>query len=193
MTTDTPPVDWLGLARETGALLEGEFVLTSGKRSPFYFDCRPLSLDPAGTHALGTHFFERLKDAGVGAVGGMAVGAVPIVAAVAHVSHLAGRPLPGFFVRDAKKGHGRGRQIEGNLPEDISIPVAIIEDVVTTGGSILAAIDAVEEAGNPIAEVMCVLDRDEGGREALAARGYELKPILAVETGSDGTLRLRAA
>ena len=178
MITDTPPVDWLGLARETGALLEGEFVLTSGKRSPFYFDCRPLSLSPAGAHALGTNFFERLKDTGVGAVGGMAVGAVPIVAAVAHVSHLAGRPLPGFFVRDAKKGHGRGRQIE---------------DVVTTGGSVLAAIDAVEEAGNPIAEVMCVLDRDEGGREALAARGYELKPILAVETGSDGTLRLQTA
>ena len=193
MTTDTSTVDWVRTAKEMGALLEGEFVLTSGKRGGFYFDCRPLSLNPAGSHLLGTHFFERLKDTGVGAVGGMAVGAVPIVAAVAHVSHLAGRPLPGFFVRDARKGHGRGRQIEGNLPEDISIPVAIIEDVVTTGRSVLAAIDAVEEAGNPILEVMCVLDRDEGGREALAARGYELKPILTVETGADGAPRLRPA
>ena len=192
MLTEAVPMDPVAMLRQCGALLEGgSFRLSSGKVSSYYFDSKPFTLNPEGSHLVGTYFFERLISSDAQAVGGMALGAIPIVQAVTLISHLKNHPIPGFYVRDEAKTHGTQKLIEGNLPEDDSIPVAIIDDVVTEGGSILKAITAVEAHGNPISDVMCVLDRDEGGRENLRSRGYELQAMFTVSSDEHGVVDIR--
>lgn len=174
------------LLTDSGALMHGDFTLSSGKKSSYYFDSKPLTLSPRGANAVGAYFLRRLLGTGVAAVGGMELGAIPIVSAVTLLSHASedgGGGLPAFYVRKEAKSHGTQNLIEGNFPKDKNAPVAILDDVVTSGGSILHAINAVEDAGNPIAEVWCVLDRDEGGREALRKRGYELQAMYSVSGG----------
>ena len=174
------------LIHTTGAFLQGEFTLSSGRSSNYYFDSKLLTLDPAGIQVVGECLFDILKDTSAEAVGGMAHGAIPIVSAVTYSSELLGKPLPGFYVRSEPKPHGTQNLIEGRFPEDSNIPVAIIDDVVTGGDSILKAIRAVEERGNPIVKVMCILDRDEGGREKIRDNGYELDSIFIIQRDSDG-------
>ena len=171
------------LIEDTGAFLRGTFILSSGKTSSYYFDSKPFTMDPKGSHEVGKYFFQKLSYTPVEAVGGMALGAIPIVGSVAQVSHLEGQPLPAFFVRKEAKAHGTQNLIEGRFPSDPNTPVAILDDVVTGGGSILQAIDAVEEKGNPIVAVMCILDRNEGGRERLKERGYDLDAMFTIEDG----------
>ena len=186
MVIRVAPPDPVDLLRRTGSLLEGDFLLSSGERSPFYFDSKLFTLDPEGYHSVGKYFFEKLRQSRARAVGGMAHGAIPIVAAVTGMSYGTEHPLPGFFVRQDAKSHGTEKLIEGNFPKDKSWPVAIIDDVVTSGGSILQAIDAVQAQGNPITDVMCILDRDEGGREALKKRGYDLQAMYIVVRDEKG-------
>ena len=174
------------LVRTTGAFLQGNFILSSGRSSNYYFDSKLLTLDPAGSQAVGEYFLDILRDTQAKAVGGMAHGAIPIVSAVTYSSELQGIPLPGFFVRSEPKAHGTQNLIEGRFPKDPNTPVAIIDDVVTGGDSILKAIRAVEEQGNPIVKVMCILDRDEGGREKIRDNGYELDSIFIIEKDSSG-------
>lgn len=172
----------VNLLQESGSLLYGNFTLASGKTSPYYFDSKLLTLDPEGAKVVGEYFFNKLADTGVAAVGGMALGAIPIVNAVALISHLRGHNLPGFYVRKEPKTHGTQNLIEGKFPnDDPNAPVAILDDVVTGGGSIMQAIKAVEECRNPIREVMCILDRNEGGRDMLLEHGYELKSMFSVQ------------
>ena len=168
---------------DTGALLYGEFTLVSGKTSSYYFDSKLLTMDPVGARAVGGYFVNKLRFADAQAVGGMAVGAIPLVSAVTAIGSAEGYGLPSFYVRKEPKSHGTQNLIEGKFPDDPNAPVAIMDDVVTAGGSILQAIDAVETRGNPITEVMCILDRNEGGRERLQERGYELKAMFSVEDG----------
>jgi len=111
------------------------------------------------------------------AVAGPAVAAVPIIGAIAVLSHQSGRPVPALIVRDAAKTHGTGKQIEGSITEGMS--VAVVDDTCTTGGSLIMAIEAVEAAGCTIAKVLCVLDRNEGGSAEIIARGYDFAPLLA--------------
>ncbi|MCH9011361.1 MAG: orotate phosphoribosyltransferase, partial [Chloroflexi bacterium] len=172
MATGVAPLDPDTILQESGAWLEGDFLLASGSRSTFYFDSKPFTLNPKYAEFVGKYFFDKLKDSVAVAVGGMALGAIPLVAHIVLISQREGRPLPGFYVRQEPKTHGTLKLIEGNLPKDTTQPVAIIDDIVTGGGSILKAIDAVEGAGNPIVRVMCILDRNEGGREALRERSY---------------------
>ena len=188
--TPTPPKiadapnQMVNLLQESGSLLYGNFTLASGKTSPYYFDSKLLTLDPEGAKVVGEYFFNKLADTGVAAVGGMALGAIPIVNAVALISHLRGHNLPGFYVRKEPKTHGTQNLIEGKFPDDDpNAPVAILDDVVTGGGSIMQAIKAVEDCRNPIREVMCILDRNEGGRDLLLKHGYELKSMFSVEDG----------
>ena len=188
--TPTPPKiadapnQMVNLLQESGSLLYGNFTLASGKTSPYYFDSKLLTLDPEGAKVVGEYFFNKLADTGVAAVGGMALGAIPIVNAVALISHLRGHNLPGFYVRKEPKTHGTQNLIEGKFPDDDpNAPVAILDDVVTGGGSIMQAIKAVEDCRNPIREVMCILDRNEGGRDMLLKHGYELKSMFSVEDG----------
>ena len=167
----------LALALERGALKYGDFTLSSGKKSRYYFDGRLLSLDPEGAHLIAQALLPCLNRAGAQAVGGLTLGADPIVAAVALVSHQAQHPIPGFIVRKEAKGHGTRQGIEGPLAPGSR--VAIVDDVCTTGGSLFQAIAAAEAAGCTVVKVLAVLDRMEGGSAELRRLGYDFEALLA--------------
>ena len=166
----------LDLALERGAIKYGDFTLTSGKKSSYYFDARLLSLDPEGAHLISSALVPMLQAAKVEAVGGTTLGADPIVAAVALASHGAGTGIPAFIVRKEAKEHGTRQGIEGPLRPGSR--VAIVDDVCTTGGSLFHAIDAAEKAGCEVVKVIAVLDRCEGGSVEMARRGYDFTSLL---------------
>lgn len=147
------------------SLLSGEFVLSSGRRSRYYFDSKRTTLLPEGAYLVAREVLRTLRENGVeaDAIGGMTLGADPIVCPVAALSYLEGTPLRAFIVRKEAKGHGTSRKIEGAL--EPGSRVVVVDDVVTTGTSTLQAIAAVEEAGGRIAAVVCLVDREEGGSE----------------------------
>ncbi len=149
------------------SLMFGEFTLASGKKSSFYFDSKRTTLLPEGAYLTAAEILRILREAGIeaDAIGGMTLGADPIVCPVAALSHLEGPPLRAFIVRKEAKEHGTGRQIEGLL--EPRSRVVIVDDVVTTAGSTLRAIEAVEAAGHTIVAVVCIVDREEGGTEKL--------------------------
>jgi orotate phosphoribosyltransferase len=152
-------------------------VLASGRQSDFYLDLRQTLMRPRGVVLAGDLVLERLAaGAAVDAVGGMAVGAVPLISAVlAAAAREEKTPLLGFFVRKERTAHGLGRQIEGGFAPGQS--VAILEDTVTTGGSALEALDVVEAAGGNVTRAICLVDRGEGAQQVFAARGLELEAL----------------
>lgn len=156
----------------------GEVTLTSGRKSDYYFDCKQTALHPEGAWLIGNLLFDLLPADIVG-VGGMTLGADPLVTAVSIASFLRGRPLPAFIVRKASKGHGTNQFLEGLSNFQPGDTVALLEDVVTTGGTLATVIDRVQDAGLTIGAVLTVLDRGEGGAEKLAERGF---PLLSVFT-----------
>src|SRR5687768_2756509 len=160
------------------ALQLGDFTLASGKKSKFYLDCRKVTLDSAGANLIADGMLERMEADWPDAVGGMAIGADPITAAILTVAGRSGKSLRGFIVRKEAKQHGTGRDVEG--PVQPGDRVIVVEDVVTTGGSSLAAIEKAEAFGLKVRGVMAIIDRLEGGREALAARGYSLQTLLTI-------------
>jgi len=151
--------------------------LSSGRESDFYLDLRQTLLRPRGAALAGRLVLERLRAGpSVEAVGGMAVGAVPLVTAVlAAAAADPADPLVGFFVRKEAKEHGLLRRIEGAFASGQS--VALVEDTMTTGGSTLAALDAVTEEGGKVVRVLCLVDRGEGAAAAFAERGLELESV----------------
>jgi orotate phosphoribosyltransferase len=156
----------------------GNFTLASGKTASFYLDCRRVTLDSEGARLIGEGMLELLDEQFPDAVGGMAIGADPITGAVITLAGLRGRALKGFIVRKEAKEHGKGRDVEGPVePGDTAV---IVEDVVTTGGSSLRAIDRVEAFGLKVLGVLAVVDRLEGGAEAFAARGIPLRSLLTI-------------
>ncbi len=166
----------LKIAYEVGALLKGEFTLTSGKKSAYYFDGKRLTLQPEGAYLIGKEVLDRLAETDVDAIGGVAIGGYPIVTAVALISHLEGKPLPSFIVRDQPKEHGTQRKIEGHFKEGSK--VAIVDDVITTGGSVSKAIEAVEAANCKVVKVIVIVDRHEGGSDKLRKKGYDFASII---------------
>lgn len=155
-----------------------EVTLSSGKKSDFYLDLRTTLMRPLGQKLAGELMLAKLMSgAPVDSVGGMAVGAVPLVSAVllAAAHHDEKTPLVGFFVRKEAKKHGLGKQIEGAFRAGMT--VALVEDTTTTGGSTLEALDAVQAAGGKVVRVLCLLDRGEGAIEAFAARGVALEAL----------------
>ena len=168
------------------AILRGEFTLASGRTSTRYFDGRMVTLWPEGAHLIGELVHRMLIEAGAEAVGGMTMGADPIASAVAVVSHLRGRPMPAFIVRAESKGHGTQKRIEG--PMNSGSAVAVVDDVITTGGSVLRAIEAVEAEGCRVVKVVVVLDRREGGSDEIRRRGYDFAALLEVD--GEGEVRL---
>ena len=153
-------------------------VLASGRESDFYLDLRQTLMRPRGVALAGQLVFDRLQGGvPVQAVGGMAVGAVPLVSAVlaAPAAREPASSLLGFFVRKEAKRHGLGRRIEGGFQEGQC--VALLEDTVTTGGSTLEALEAVQAAGGKVARVICLVDRGEGARQAFRERGVSLEAL----------------
>jgi orotate phosphoribosyltransferase len=156
------------LLKDTGAVKTGEFTLSSGKKSNFYIDCRKVTLHPQGAKLIGQIILDKIKGLKVDAVGGLTMGADPIIGAVITLG-----AIPGFIVRKKAKEHGTRQRIEGILQPGWN--VLIVEDVATTGGSALEAIQAAEEAGAKVVKVISVVDREEGAKEALAK--YDFDPI----------------
>ncbi len=157
---------------------EGTFKLTSGRMSDFYIDCKQTTLSAQGAYLCGRLFYNMIKDIdGICAVGGMTLGADPLVTAVSIVSYLENAPVPAFIIRKEPKGHGTGSWIEGksNIPEGGL--VALLEDVVTTGGTLIKAIDRTRHEGFKVGAVLTVVDRQEGGAELLKEHGFDLKAI----------------
>ena len=155
----------------------GTFTLASGKTSDLYVDARQTTLCPEGAAVIADLILSRLHPDVVG-VGGPVTGADPITGAVALRSWQAGRPIHGFMVRKEPKGHGAGNQVEGRAGLPDGRAVCMIEDTVTTGGSLLKAIHAVEAAGLRVVQVICVVDRCEGAAEVFAKAGYTLEALV---------------
>lgn len=162
---------------------KGTFTLTSGKTSDFYIDGKQTTLSAEGAYLCGKLLMELINnsDVQIDAVGGMTLGADPLVTAASVVSFLEERPIPAFIVRKEAKGHGTGNYIEGlkNMPEGCT--VALVEDVVTTGGTLLQVIERVESQGFKVGLVATVVERQEGGVEVLEKAGYPLKSIFTRE------------
>ncbi len=157
----------------------GYFTLSSGRESLYYFDGRITTLSPEGAYLVGKRMFSLIRGAGIDAVGGPTLGADPIVTAVALVSHLEEAPVPAFIVRKDPKKHGAQRHIEGNFPEGGT--VAIVDDVITSGKSIIRAIEVVEAAGSQVGKVIVLVDRNEGGADELRSRGYSFTALFSAD------------
>lgn len=139
------------------------FTLASGRQSNYYFNCKPTTLDPEGMNLIGEVIFDMIQNANVTAAGGLTLGADPIANALAVISFQKGKPVKSFIVRKDVKNHGTKSAIEGNVAAGER--VVIIDDVITTGGSTIIAIEQARLAGLEIDRVITLIDREEGGRE----------------------------
>ncbi len=150
-------------------------VLSSGKKSDYYMDCKRVTLSPEGAYLTGKLMLQMIRP-DASAVAGLTLGADPIVSAVSLLSYQASRNLAGLIVRKEPKKHGTMSYVEGPaLPQGSA--VAVVEDVVTTGASLLRAIERIEAAGYRPVQALAILDRQEGGREAIKERGFDLQAL----------------
>lgn len=164
------------------SLRTGDFTLASGARSSYYVDARRTTMSAEGQFLTGKVCWKALVDSAhaVSHVGGLTMGADPVAYAIAHRSWLEGKPLDAFSVRKEAKGHGLGKRIEGGLPTGARC--VVVEDSMTTGSSALRAVAALETTGAEVVAVMTLVDREEGGREAVESAGH---PLVAVFTGTE--------
>lgn len=158
----------------------GNFTLASGRQSSFYIDCRLTTMSPRGLSSIGPIGLSVIRDRGWDAdsVGGLTLGADPVSYAISYASAETSKPLRAFTVRKEAKTHGTGKLIEG--PFESSDRVVVVEDVITTGGSALKAAEIIRAAGATILGVLAVVDREEGGREAIEAAGYQVASMTKV-------------
>jgi orotate phosphoribosyltransferase len=184
--TDTTTHHLIALLADRSAK-RGDFVLASGRRSNLYVDCRLTAMSPEGQLLIGRAGLGTLRATGwsIDSVGGLTLGADPIAYAIAHASAIAaerghGPMVRAFTVRKEAKQHGTGKLIEG--PFRAGDGVVVVEDVITTGGSALKAVEAVRNAGGVVLGVLALVDRQEGGREALEAAGLT---VLALVTAAE--------
>jgi orotate phosphoribosyltransferase len=161
------------------AYRHGSFTLASGRTSHHYVNCKPVSLSGIGLALLAPLLLEQVESQAV-AVAGLTLGADPLVSAVAMQAALEARPLDALIVRKQAKGHGTGAWLEGPLPPAGS-RLTVLEDVVTSGGSALLAVEQLRQAGYVVERVVAIVDRQEGGREAIAAAGLELRSLFLLE------------
>jgi orotate phosphoribosyltransferase len=161
------------------AYRHGNFTLASGRSSHHYVNCKPVSLSGTGLALLGALMLEQVE-AEARAVAGLTLGADPLVSAVAMMAALVGQELNALIVRKEAKGHGTGAWLEGPLPEQGST-ITVLEDVVTTGGSSLKAVQQLREAGYTVNRVVTIVDRQEGGIEAMTAAGLELRSLFLLD------------
>lgn len=160
---------------------KGNFVLASGKSSNVYVDARLTTMSPEGMVLIGKAGLDAITAQGwlPDSIGGLTMGADPVTFAISHTSAIEQRPIRAFSVRKEAKSHGTGNRIEGPFkPGD---RVVIIEDVITTGKSALQAIDSIEQAGGVVIGVLAVVDRNDGGQEAIRARGYAVIALTSID------------
>ena len=158
-------------------------TLASGKESDFFVDCKQTILTAEGHALVGELMFEALAELGeVDAVGGVELGGCPLASAVSLVSYQKGTPLPALYVRKERKDHGTAKRIEGDKSLRPGLRVALLEDVVTTGGSSLKALEVLREAGCTVSGIVALVDRLEGGAEAISAAGV---PLVCLTTRRD--------
>ena len=163
----------------TRALKFGDFTLASGKKAKYYLDGKQITLHSEGLRLVSEGLYEMITQTDCTAVGGMSIGADPIVAGILIIAAQRGKSLDGFLVRKEAKGHGTQRFIEGPLQPGAK--VAIVEDVVTTGGSSLLAVERVQEFGAHVSLVGSIIDRMEGGAQNFAAKGLAFKSLLTIQ------------
>ena len=171
----------------TRSVKRGSFILASGKPSDIYIDARLTTMSPEGMLLIGELALAAIRSRGwkPDAVGGLTMGADPVAFSISHTSALQSEPIRAFSVRKEAKEHGTGNRIEG--PFQSGDRVVVIEDVITTGKSALQAIDAIESAGGIILGVLVVVDRQDGGREAISARGYEVSALTSITALTAGS------
>ncbi|MBT4710689.1 MAG: orotate phosphoribosyltransferase [Alphaproteobacteria bacterium] len=158
------------------SLKRGDFTLASGAKSTFYFNMKETLFDPDGANLIADLILDEIADDGAEFVGGLEMGAVPIAACVAMRSAQIGRPIRGFYIRKQAKDHGVGKRIDVDLTPGAN--VVVVEDVTTSGGSVLQAIEVIRAEGCVVAKCITILDRDGGATELLADAGVELVPLL---------------
>ena len=154
------------------------FKLASGKLSRYYVNCRLVTLDPEGMILIGNLIFDRIGDSAVDAIGGPALGAIPIVDAVAMISCQKGKVVKPFYVRERVKDHGLAKKIEGNIKKDDR--VVIVDDVITTGGSTIRAIECARDEGLEVVKVIALVDREEGGRQSIEQHVADVESLLTM-------------
>lgn len=173
LSSDDPRKARLAAIIERESLLRGDFTLSSGRQSNYLFQLRQTMLHPEGASLLGEIIVDFMRRESLTCIGGLAMGAVPLVSSVAVASFAKSYPVNAFFVRKEVKGHGAKERIDGFLPEDAE--VLVVDDVTTTGGSTLKAVDAiVEERRGRVSLALSILDRQEGAAEELARHGIGL-------------------
>jgi orotate phosphoribosyltransferase len=154
------------------------FKLVSGRESPYYIDCRPTTHNAQGLALIGEIFFDLIRGLKVDAIGGLTMGADPLAHATALTSYLKGAPINAFSVRQRPKEHGAGGLLVGDVtPGDRAV---VVEDVVTTGGSALKAVAAARDFGLTVVKVLILVDRQEGGKEAVAKEVPEVEAVFTI-------------
>ncbi len=151
------------------------FKLASGRTSFYYFNCKPTTLDPEGMNLIGAILFEMLADTDITAAGGLTLGADPIANALSLISYQKGKPIKSFIIRKEVKEHGTKSAVEGDV--QAGEKVVIIDDVITTGGSTLTAIERARDAGLIIDRVIALVDREEGGRENILLQAPRVEAV----------------
>jgi orotate phosphoribosyltransferase len=157
----------------------GQITLASGRMSDFYFNLKPTMLDAEGAALLAEQTLDALSAEGIDYVGGLEMGAVPIAGAIAQLSFMRGKPIQAFFVRKKPKEHGARLTVEGLAPGETlkGKRIVVVEDVTTTGGSAIKAVEAVKEAGGDVVLVFTMVDREEGAAEAFGAAGLRFNAL----------------
>ena len=180
MTNSTDNMALLKQLLVEKSVKRGSFVLASGKQSDIYVDARLTTMSPEGMLLIGSLGLSAIsgRDWQPDSIGGLTMGADPVAFAISHTSALQQRPVRAFSVRKEAKSHGTGNRIEG--PFQKGDKVVVVEDVITTGKSALQAIDAIEASGGKILGVLAVVDRQDGGREAIRARGYDVVTLTTI-------------
>ncbi len=165
---------------KTRAFFKGDFTLSSGKKSSYYLDARLVTLSAEGAFLCGRLIHDLVNDTKPTAIGGPTLGADPMVGAVGAVSFLEERPVKTFIIRKEPKGHGKGKMVEGpELNENDRI--VVIDDVATTGKAFIHSLDALAQDGLKPVRCACIIDRQDGAKEALAARGVELVSLFTAK------------
>ena len=155
------------------AYFREKIILSSGKESDYYIDARLVTLSPEGVYLCAKLILDIVKNDDLDAIGGPTLGADPMVGAVGVLSYQEGKPVNTFIIRKAPKAHGKQQQIEGPLLSKEG-KIVLIDDVATTGKAFLQSLDVLDEMEIPVKKAICVVDRNEGAKEALAQRGCEL-------------------